>query len=223
MTETSLEVISQEVQEESQGFLEQASRIIVNDQETLDKANDYVAAIKDWIKRIKEKFNPVVKKLDEAHKAAVAIEKEALMPFTRAKNNVDLQILTYIEDQKRKRREAEEKAAEEEAKRLEAQRKAEDEARLLESKGQAQEAQELRDRVAPFTPPIIPEMPKMKNVHVRENWKFRVKDLALLAKMRPDLIKADEVKIGKLVRIHKEKTNIPGIEAYNESSTVTKI
>lgn len=222
MTETSLEKISQEVQQESQGFLQQAVQIRVHNQETLDKANEYISAIKDWIGRIKEKFRPMIKKLDEAHKAAVAIEREALAPFKKVKDAVDLQILTYIEDEKRKKREAEERAAEEERKRLEAQRKAEEEARHLEGKGQTQEAQELRDRVPEFKPTVIPDVPKMKNAHVRENWKFRVTDLRLLAKMRPDLIKPDEVKIGKLVRIHKEKTNIPGVEAYNESSVVTK-
>ena len=80
----------------------------------------------------------------------------------------------------------------------------------------------MRDRIPEFKPTTIPEIPKLKGAHLRENWKFKVTDLKLLIKMRPDLVMADKVEIGKLVRIHKEKTDIPGIEVWNESSLPTK-
>jgi hypothetical protein len=49
---------------------------------------------------------------------------------------------------------------------------------------------------------------------MRENWKFRVTNEKLIPR---EYLKADEIKIGGVVRALKGSTNIPGVEVYNES------
>jgi len=220
MTETSLEKLKVDVL--TPNYPEIASRLIVHDQPSLDKANAFTLVMKGLISDVKDTFKPIKQKIDASKNETLEKERGFLGPLNKAKGTADLKIITYIEDLKEKKREAEKKAQEAETARLKAVQLAMKEAEVLEEKGHEKEAREMRDRVPEFKPTAIPEIPKLKGAHLRENWKFKVTDLKLLIKMRPDLIMADKVEIGKLVRIHKEKTDIPGVEVWNESSLPTK-
>jgi hypothetical protein len=62
---------------------------------------------------------------------------------------------------------------------------------------------------------VIPKsVPKVAGISMRENWKFRIVNEKLIPR---EYLKVDDVKIGAIVRALKGATNIPGIEAYNES------
>lgn len=203
-------------------YPELAARMIVHDQKSLDIANQFVLGIKKMITQVIDTFKPITQKIDETKAATLEQKNGFLGPLNKAKSTADLKIITYVEDLKAAQREAEKKAQDAEAERLAGAQMAMEEAALLEEKGQAQEAEKMRERIPEFKPTVLPEVPKLKDAHVRENWKYKVTDLKLLAQMRPDLIMADSVKIGKIVRAQKEKAEIPGVEVWNESSLATR-
>lgn len=215
MTETSLEKLNQEVQE----YPAQASGIIIHNNETLKKGNDFLLAIKTMRKKIGEVFDPIIEKAHKAHKEAVSKKKEFEEPLIRAENELKLRIASYMRKLEEERRQAERKAAEEERKRLEAQKRAEEEARFLESKGQIQEAQELRDRVPEFKPAVIPDVPTLNNVQMKEIFKWEVEDIE---KVPRKFLIVDRAAVTNYVRIHREKTNIPGIRVFKESSVAAR-
>jgi uncharacterized Zn finger protein (UPF0148 family) len=215
MIETSLEKLNQEVLE----YPTQASRIVIHNNDTLKRGNEFLLAIKSMRKKIGEVFDPIIEKAHKAHKEAVSKKKEFEEPLIRAENEVKLRIASYMRKIEEERRETEEKAAEEERKRLEAQKRAEEEARFLESKGQIREAQELRDRVPEFQPAVIPEVPVLNNVQVKMIYKWEVEDIN---KVPRKFLTIDNAAVTNYVRIHREKTNIPGIRVFKESSVAAR-
>lgn len=215
MTETSLEKLNQEVQ----GYPEQAGHIIIHNNETLKKGNDFLLAIKTMRKKIGETFNPIIEKAHKAHKEAVAKKKEFEEPLIRAENEVKLRIASYMRKLEEERRKAEEKVAEEERKRLGAQAHAEELARELEERGHNQEAQEVRGRVPEFKPAVIPDVPTLNNVQMKEIFKWEVEDIN---KVPRKFLVIDRSAVTNYVRVHREKANIPGIRVFKESSIAAR-
>lgn len=212
---TSLEKLEQEVQ----GYPGQASSIIVHDNKTLKAANEFLLAIKAMRKKIREAFDPIIMKAHEAHKQAVAKKKEYEEPLIKAEGEIKIRIASYMEEQEKKRKEAEEKAVEAEKKRMAAQVRMEEEARLLESKGNIQEAKEMRDRIPEFKAPSLPDVPTLSNVQTRKILKWEVIDIS---KVPVQFLQVDRAKVTAHVNMHREKTNIPGIRVFSETSVAAR-
>ena len=207
--------------------LEIARGFIVGSQESLTIANTFVVDQTCLLKEIDDHHDPIIKAAHEVHKTALGQKKKLTDPLNKAILIVKTKIAAYLSEQRRIQREQEEKRRrmEEERKKLEdeAIRKAQE----AEQLGNNNEAEKILEDAAKeeqsFEPmPIVQEKPEVKGIHLRQNWKFRVTNLALLCRERPDLIIADTVKIGKLVRITKDQTNIPGIEAYCEDNLTVR-
>lgn len=148
------------------------------------------------VKRINDAFN---EKIDELKRQIAKVDK-ALLAFQREQ-----------QEQARRQREELERAQREERERLEA-----------EAKEQGLEA-------PPEPPPIVPVEPTPEpprtiqgshgsKTSTRDNWKYRVVDISQVPE---DYLVPPEERINKsvvnaLVRSQKDKTNIPGIEVYNE-------
>jgi len=216
MTEISLEKLNQE----AQAFPDKASRIIVHDNKTLNIANDFLKAIKVMRKKIGEAFDPIIKKAHEAHKQAVVKKKEFEQPLIKAEGEIKIRIGSYMDEQERLRKEAERKAQEEEEKRLAAAKVMMEEAEHLEEKGQGREAQELRARIPEQKIAVVPEAPKLEGTHITRNLKWEVTDLR---KVPVEFLMIDRAKVTAYVNAHKERTNIPGIRVYTETSVAARI
>jgi hypothetical protein len=221
MTETSLEKLDlKKFDQEVQVYRRKASDLIIHDERTLKLGNDLLLDIKTVIKKIDETFDPAIKKVHEAHKEIIARKKEIKEPYVSAENEVKLRIASYVKRAEEERKEAERKAAEEEEKRMKAQVHAEELASELEQKGHVQEAQEVRDRVPEFKAPVLPKTPALNNVQVKWIFKWDIEDINVVPRQ---FLTVDRAKVTAYVNMHREKTNIPGIRVFKESSVAARV
>lgn len=225
-----------ELEKRVTGLLQVATDIEVKDNETLNRANIFVLNIKALKQEIDSVFDPIIDAANRSHKEAIAQKKKFEEPLTQARRIMDPKIAAYLEEQRRIFREAEEakRRAEEERRRLEeeAMRKAREielRAQREQDEKKRQEAQakisailnkaaEAEKKITEAIPKYV-EPPKTQDISMRENWSFRI--IYENAIPREYLI-PDMIKLGAIARTMKDKTNIPGIEAYKTTSIVTR-
>jgi hypothetical protein len=190
--------------------------------EDYTRAGEILLTIKEIRKKIEATFKPIKQKMDAAKKEVLDQEKAADRPLAEAEAWIKPLIVSYNAEQERIRREEEERLREiarkeEEERRLQEAIAAEEEAkRNGASKDEiAEVVQQVIDEPVSVAPIVIPKsVPKVAGISMRENWKFRIVNEKLIPR---EYLKVDDVKIGAIVRALKGATNIPGIEAYNES------
>src|SRR3989304_10076991 len=124
-----VEVVRQEVLP----IPEQAKMIVVKNQLTLVKANDFFLTIKALRKKIADTFNPIIQKAHEAHKEALNQKALIEAPLVTAETYLNRQVTDYTREQERKRREEEEILRQEAIKAEMERRKKEEDDRLAKA------------------------------------------------------------------------------------------
>jgi len=178
--------------------LDYAKALEVRDEKSKGAASKALALNKDIQKDVNDYFGPTIKKAKELHSDLVGKKKFFLDPLKKSEDILKQKISGYLQEQERIRQEAIRKAREEE-----------------EAKRVAQEEGEEETKELPATITIIPEETKLEGFHMRKYWKWRVKDLSLIPR---HYLMIDSTTITATVTALKEKTDIPGIEAYLEES-----
>ena len=191
---------------------DQAKAIIVIDNASMIQADELIKSMRLVRKEIAAAFDPIISKAWLAHREAKVQKDKAELPLIQAEEYLKPQIKHYL-DQKEQ-----ERLAEENRLRLEAQR-AEEERRLAEAiqlsdEGLECEAEAVLEAPRPIVMPTVEKtVPKADMRLYRKVWKFEVIDFSKL----PDQYKmANESAIGQVVRALKEKTKIPGIRIWQE-------
>jgi hypothetical protein len=221
------EILSAEEKQETTAVavvLTEAQAIVVEDQETMGKANDFFLRLREARKKIEAVFAPHIERAKAAKNAAEAMRKgiveeqeRALSPILQAEGIVKKEIQLYLEVQ-REIREKQERAAREQA------RKDEENRRLAlaveaEAAGQSKLAEAVLER--PMVPPPAVMLPKaedaLKGATVVSTWKYEVYDFralveACLAGTVPmEAIQPNDKAIGSWVRTAKDKFNWAGV------------
>ena len=184
----------EQLKKDALGFPDRAKRIIVHDGETLSFANEFLRSIKLLMKEIAETFNPIIKKAHEAHKEAVAKKKEHESPLAEAERIIKLHIGSYLEDQARIRREAEEKAQTEEEDRQKEEDRILAEAKVLKDSGKEKEAESLEAEIPLPARVEVPPEPEAKGLSMKQV--------------------VDTERINMIVNQLGRQTRIPGIRVY---------
>jgi len=193
-------------------FPARASFIIVNSQATLDRANEFMKAVKTYIKAIADLMDPAIEKGKAAVAENVSIKKRLQGPAKEAEGIVKPVITIYLAEQDDLRRRAKEEIAQAIEKKFE-------KAREIERLGDKEKAEEIRKKetaVAEVLPPPV----KTAGTHLTKYWTWEEED--------PDKIPRkyyilDRLEINRIVREQKGKTNIPGIRVFQRSSSSTRI
>jgi len=201
-----------ELRTQSSHFPERAGFIVVNSQNTLNRANDFLKDIKAFLKHLDDFFDENINRLHKAHKEAKAQKTHFEEPPKKALAIVREEIRKYLVGQEKIRREAEEKARQEKEKKFE-------EARELERTGDEESARHIRDETTAVGTPLPPVI-KAEGTHLRKHWTWQVVDIDKVPK---EYFVIDALKINSIVRAMKGKTNIPGIRAFQESTVATRI
>ena len=110
----------------------------------------------------------------------------------------------------REREEAEAKRRQEEEKRFQ-------DARDADKLGLEEKAKEIREDNTKLAP--IPEPPKLEGTHIKKLWRWKIIDLDNVPR---EYMTVDVLKVNAQVKAFKDKTNIPGIKAYQESIVASK-
>jgi len=201
--------------------LKEAESYVISSPAMATAAGEDLKKIKALGKQLEEDRKQITKPLDDEKALVMDHYRPAQEFLVKAESVLKGKLNVYLQDEERKRREAQAKAeadARKERERL--QREAEKAA----AKGQTEKADALRENAAAVTTHVVQEPTKIAGVAVRQLWRARVTDKTALVKAaleRPDvmaLILVDESSLNKLATALKDNLNIPGVEAYSESS-----
>lgn len=169
--------------------------------------------IKRRQKVIDDRLEPEKKKAYAAYMAWNDLIKELKAPLLAREAFDKKEMAAWDAEQERIRRE-EERRLQEEA------RKREEEARLqaaieAEQQGEKEEAEAIINEPPAYVPPVVlpKSTPKVQGISYRDNWTFRITDPN---KIPREYMVPNETAIRKVVSALKDKSNIPGIEVYNE-------
>lgn len=194
----------------------QATEMVITDDISLNSANTFLISIKGMRMQINKAFDPIIKKAHDAHKEALATKKQFDHPLVEAELIIKSRISTYVAMLALRQREAEElakKAEEERRQKLEAAFKADD-------AGDAEKAEDILKDVPPeATKAKYTPQPKLEGTSIRKIWKWELMDIKIVPL---EYLQLDLVRIGREVRLHKEKAEIPGIRVYSEDLISTR-
>lgn len=219
---TEIERISTDLESKAQGL-----RVV--DQESANRATQYVLVGKDAIKQIKAFFSPLKQAQDEAKRKLLEKEKSELAKLAWV-DRLTSEIVSWRAEEDRKRRAAEDAAYRAEQLRIiaesEAKRKAEEALRAAEraeAKGDEERANKLIEKAAkieekaasapPPSAPIIPSRPVTDGLSMRDNWCCEVEDASLVPRA---YLMVNEILLRQVVKAHKGQVKIPGIRVYNQ-------
>lgn len=207
-------------------FPTRAACVEISDQISLSAADELRKSALAMIAKIRETFDPQIKKADTLHSSLIAERKKFLDPLDRAVSILKKKIADYLYAQDQKRLEAERINALAEKKARQEAEKTIDKAHDLVEAGKPAQADAVIEKG--FTKaneilaaaPVIPEKPVVQATF-KPIWKFRIVDVN---KIPRDYMMPDSTKIGIMVRAFKEEAaaKIPGIEVYPERSIADK-
>jgi len=191
---------------------EEIKALEIVDEATKSRANFLLVKDKQAQAQVCEVFDPIIASADKAHKQALDKKKEFFQPLKSIEDLLKRKLSAYILAQERKRQEAEEKARRE----AEEARKANEElirkAAEMEKAGEEVDVEQLFSQVKEVPEPLAEtKKPYLSGASVRTEWNYRIVDIELIPREYWIL---DEQKLRRTVRVMKELTNIPGIEAF---------
>ncbi len=236
----------QRVSQEVVPIADQAKLILVKDQVTLAKANDFFLVIRQMRKRIGDVFDPIIEAAKEAKRKADATRAEAVRqkekieePLLRAESWLNGQIGDYKRDQDRIRLAEEARLREIAIKEEMERRKKEEEQKMteaaaLEAAGAQEEAEQvmaeaIQAKEEPITikTPIAPT-PKvdLQGMTERVTWHAEVFDIKALCRaigegaVSPTFIDPNMPNLNRQAISLKSNMRIPGCKAVSESKMV---
>lgn len=232
------------VQKEVMPISEQAMLIIIKDQGTLVKANEFFLIIDALKKKIAATFDPMEEAAKEAKRKAedsrktIVLEREKIeAPLNEAKSYLSGQVISYKREQDRIR-EVEEECLRLEAIRAEMKRREKEEkekfaqAIKLEKAGATEEAEALiaetiEEKEKPleiYIPPTETQKVKLQGVVVKTYWSAEVTDLRALCRAIAEgkqplaYIEANMTALNKQATSLKKEMNIQGVKAVPRDS-----
>jgi len=196
----------------------------IENEATLRRVNDAKLYIRKVRGRIKDVFEPMKKKAYASYKEILNKWKEVEAPAIKAEQYCDKLLSNYFAEQRRIREEAERRRLEEERRRKEEEERRLQEAIEAEEKGDKKKAEKIINETAeeeknnkPAV--VIPEKPKLDNIHSRIDYDFEIVDLKAIPRtyMIPN-----EPLIRRVVKASKGKIDIPGIKVIVKDRVVTR-
>ena len=221
-----------EMQKETSALQRQISSIKVTDGDSYSIAIQLGKEIKQQIKARTEFFAPMKRKADEAKRAILDAEHDAVNPLKEAAAYLDRQATGYRLEEERKANQARQEAEEAERKRIERVRAAE--ATQAREQGKTKLAAAIES--APIDVPAVDlppsrTLPTVSGTRKQVYWKFEITDASIVPR---EWCCPDEKSIGEHVREQKEeatdrtlpdgivvigKHKIPGVRAYPDHKT----
>lgn len=183
------------VQAEVLPIPDQAKMIVVRDQPSLSKANDFFLDINALRKKIDDTFSPIISAAHKTHQEAIAQRKKIEEPLIIAERYLNGQVTAYHQEIEKKRRKEEEIARQEAVKAEMARRKAEEDERTrqaaeLEAAGATEEAEALvaetveenQKPIEVYVPPVATPKVELEGATVKTYWRAEVYDLKALCR-----------------------------------------
>lgn len=198
-------------------LIEKSKVFAVKTEQDYRNAAEVCKDIKVRIKQVEEYWKPLKEAAAKQHKSICAKEKELLEPYTTAESSIKNKMVAWqrarMEEERLLREEQERYRKEEEARLLELAVEAADEGKEEHSDFLVERAQEIH--VTKFEQP---KQVKVTGSVVKTVWKARVINEELVPVMANGVIirKIDESALNKIAAMIKGKSNIQGVEFYED-------
>lgn len=225
------------VQAEVLPIPDQAKMIVVRDQPSLSKANDFFLTIKALRGKIAATFDPIIKKAHEAHKEALNQKAIIEAPLVTAEKYLNGQVTAYHQEIEKKRREEEEIARQEAVKAEMARREKEIEERInqaiaLEEVKAHEEAESImadtieanQAPIEVYVPPVATPKAELEGASIKTYWSARITNKMKLIKAVAEgrapetCLEANMTVLNGLARSLKKEMKIDGVEAVSMAS-----
>lgn len=230
------EVIASEENEQSLALLASAESFAITNSDQYEASGNLLRTIKARQGHLGDLRLSITRPMDEAKSRIMGLFKPAQERLGLAETAIKRAMITFSQQEERKRRETQAKLDEQariERERLEreAQRERDRLQRLADAnraKGREERAAAQEERAAAVevpvvTAPVITPMPrKAEGIAHRTTWRAEVTDLAALAKAciageQPmSFIQPNMSLLGTFARDQKDKLSIPGVKAVSE-------
>lgn len=222
------EIIPEEQKEptEALAIQSQAKQITVRTMDELVAANELLIGVKKLRRKIDDEFNPGIAQAHEHHKFLVAQKKRFTDPLDAAEWVIKPKIRDFMVEQDRLRLQAEREAELSRQAQEKAAEKISDRANELIEEGKLTQADKVIERgvekleTMKAQAPLIPPKAEAEGLSVRENWKWRVIDEALVPRK---FLMLDEKKLTAYARAMKHQAHEPGLEFYPEKSVASRV
>lgn len=179
------------------------------------QAGEHIKGFKLLIKKIDDTRKEMTRPLDALKKKWIAFFDKPLNQVTEAKQSLDRLLLSYEQEQERKRQ-AEQAKLDEKA-RIEKE-KALTKAEELRAQGKTEKAEVLEQKAETTIAPVaVTVIPKVEGLARKTLWKYRIKDINLIPR---EYMIPNEVMLGQVARATKGTLPIAGIEFYEEKSNI---
>ncbi len=203
----------------------QAESLVIQTDEDYAFAGEFGKMLKKKASQVTTFFKPMKDSAYQAHKAVCDREKAMLTPLRNAEKIIKQAISAYDEEQKRKRREAEEAARQ--AAEAERERKMR-EASELEAAGDNEGAEAafeeaaIMDDAASYAVVPATAAPKVSGVSTSKDWEIVEIDpkAVPLAVAGVEIRPVDKAAVMRLIRTSKGQIEIPGI-TYREVAKIS--
>ena len=243
--EEALTKIGTDLQAEALGYPAAARQLIVTNDKELKAIDEFVKGGKALQKEIRAGYDDIINDWHKGWKNSIAKRDYYLKPVSDGVEIAQGKMVPYMQEQARKRREAEEAARKAQEEAQAALRRAQEEAKAKalaieeEKQRKAREAlhdgelekaekilEEKKTEVAPvktedFLPEevVIPEKVELKGTHMRTTWGWELEDFDQVPR---EWLCLDPAKITAYVRTAKEKAKIPGIRIFPKTGMASK-
>lgn len=189
-----------------------ATALVISDNETYTKADQFCVALKGLEKEIIGDFAESKSAASLAHKTICAQEKAHLDKCVPPRTLIKQKMSAYADAQEQLRRE------EEDRQRIEAQKRADDEAleaaQLAQAAGRTEEAAALLESPAPAVTVFVPKTTPKASTVLRKIWAFRVVNANLVPRQ---YLMIDEPALRKQAAATGNAVQVPGIEFYQKA------
>jgi len=185
---------------------------IITPEVYISSAND-LKLVKAKYKEIDDIRKRITKPLDDSKAQIVAFFKVPLDKLMSIEAKIKSAMLSWQQEQERKRREEESRLAEIQRKEAE---KLTKRAEKAEAKGNVDKAEELRQQAEEkelFTPIVESKVEKIVGIQTKTIWKYRITDSN---KIPREYLIPDEKILGEAARKYKGILKIDGVEFYSE-------
>jgi vacuolar-type H+-ATPase subunit I/STV1 len=231
--ETQLEIITPEVQENTQRALtiiDQANTLMISTVDDYKIGQTLMKTVKERIKELTDIRMSQTRPLDESKSKIMLFFAIPLEKLDKAKDYLNKIMVTFTEEQDRKRREEERRLQEEARKRAEEQ--------ILEQALEAEEAGETEEAEKIIAEPlfvplikVVSEIPKSKDSHIREIWNAEIFDIVALVKsiaegktdiqaIEPNHLIKNHPFLNTMATRYQSMMNIPGVRTVSKKTQI---
>lgn len=222
-----------ELEKEISPIVSEAQALIIKTPDQSIAAQEVLKGIKAKQKRVIEFFEPMKSQAHQAWKQVCASEGEVLKPLQAAESVLKTKVITYTQEEERRRLEAARKA---EAERLEKERrereKLEAQAAKAAAEGRTEKAEALLEKAENVT--VLPKVEiqpeiKAEGTAIRKVWKGEVTDLAVLIKAITEgkapitLIQANQVAVNNFAKAMKGAVEVPGLRQWEAAEMAVRV